>query len=485
MTTVAIVGAGIGGLCTGILLLEKGYKVHIYEKNTHVGGVLNRVTSPDGEFSFEESASIGINPETYKTFFKNLDLNPDDYFQAIPLKVLYQVYFKAGQPLKLMHHNPGLEKGYTTFVAETTHRYTVARHHLLNRSYLKLSDIVNKKVLWALFKIKPFTTANHYVKKFIKDKNLQRIILFQTFFMGIAPWHLPNIYTAVAANTQVQGIQHIQGGLSEYAKVLRRLFQQKGGELSCQATVEKILFAKDHVKGVYVHHTVKEADVVILNTDYLYAQKTLLQRQIKHDYTLSCSTFIIHLGLSKKYPQLQVHNLIINDSFEKEIQMVFKPLLPQKPSMYLYAPCSIDGSYCKNPNHSVLNVMVRVPHLQRLPIPWDSQTQEQLYLLCLNTLTTLTGLEDLDKHIVYHSFTTPKTFAKCYHYTAGSCFGLGHTFLQSMVFRPQVQDKIYPNLYYVGSSIHPGNGASIVIEGATLTADAITKQYPPHPINNP
>ena len=41
MKKVLVVGAGIGGLCTAIRLLNKGYDVTILEKENRVGGKVN------------------------------------------------------------------------------------------------------------------------------------------------------------------------------------------------------------------------------------------------------------------------------------------------------------------------------------------------------------------------------------------------------------------------------------------------------------
>lgn len=51
------------------------------------------------------------------------------------------------------------------------------------------------------------------------------------------------------------------------------------------------------------------------------------------------------------------------------------------------------------------------------------------------------GLKDIEAHIVGYKCTTPKDFAREYNYYGGSYFGFGHSFYQSMVFRPQIKDK--------------------------------------------
>ncbi|MEG2866923.1 MAG: FAD-dependent oxidoreductase [Terrisporobacter sp.] len=42
MKTIVIVGGGIGGLCTSIRLLSKGYKTILLEKENSLGGKINR-----------------------------------------------------------------------------------------------------------------------------------------------------------------------------------------------------------------------------------------------------------------------------------------------------------------------------------------------------------------------------------------------------------------------------------------------------------
>lgn len=85
-------------------------------------------------------------------------------------------------------------------------------------------------------------------------------------------------------------------------------------------------------------------------------------------------------------------------------------------------------------------------------------------------------IKNLSSYILFQKITTPKNFQENFNYYMGSCFGIGHTFFQSMVFRPQIKDKKIENLYYVGASIHPGNGASIVMDCAKIVANTINNE---------
>ena len=489
MRSVTIIGAGIGGLCTGISLLLRGYDVSIYEKNDTAGGVLRTVASPDGAFRFEESASIPINPNTYHQYLSELGLDPKDYFSDQKLETLYHVFFHNGKVLRVPHNltqmRAALQKdfgqdvrGWERFLSITNRKQEISKKYFINQPFLTASSVMNIELLRKLVELNPFSSASGYVKQFITSKELRDFILFQAFFMGIAPDKLPNVYTTVYSGSQMEGISQIKGGLSHYAQLLARIFVERGGKLSVCAPVQKVMRAGAKVTGLRVGGKTVAADVVVVNADYHYAQQVLLGRKMHRYKTLSCSAFIIHLGLAKQYPMLDVHNLLIGKQFEAEIANVFEGKLPDDLSLYLYSPSLADDSFCANPSHSVVNIMVRVPNLASLPLAWDEKTKQTLTNRCLAAVSTIAGLEDLKANILYQSVTTPMDFRDRYNCQHGCCFGVGHTLLQSMVLRPQLQDKTYRNLYYVGSSIHPGNGASIVIECARMAADAICRDHP-------
>lgn len=483
---VVIVGAGLGGLCTGIRLLHHGYQVSIYEKNAYPGGVVRTLTSPDGSFTFDESASIGINPLTYLEIFDAVQKDPSDYFEWTLLQTHYKVFWKNGPTLTLSAHLAETQKSllvdfpqdaqaYTQFICDTSAAYLESKQHLLNQPYLHVRDLLTPKTLYHLLKIHPLSTANTYISRYISSPALKELLLFQTFFMGISPYKLPAIYTAIPANSQLEGIAYIKGGLGAYSQALAKLFTDLGGTLHYHHNIDQVVLGTKKAKGIRCNNKLITADQVVLGTDYTYSMHSLMHQKPLRRFKHSCSTFIIHLGLDKHYETLSVHNLLINTHFKEEIQRLFKGQLPIQPSLYLYAPSCIDKDLCTYPSHSVLNIMVRVPNLSATSIHWDTSTQNHLYTLCLDTVTTLPGLSDLKEHILYHAFTTPVDFAKKYHYTQGSCFGIGHTFFQSLAFRPQIQSKDYSNLYFVGASIHPGNGASIVMDCAKLLVNTLIK----------
>jgi phytoene desaturase len=48
--------------------------------------------------------------------------------------------------------------------------------------------------------------------------------------------------------------------------------------------------------------------------------------------------------------------------------------------------------------------------------------------------------------------------------------------MQINYFRPPIKSEEVENLYFVGSSVHPGSGASIVLIGSKLVAEEIMRE---------
>lgn len=494
---IIVVGAGIGGLCTGIRLQTEGFQVTIYEKNPRAGGCITYVSSEDMTFKIDESASLAINPLTYEKIFYDTGRNPKDYFRWIPLKDYYKVFYPKNMELNLNNNiaitQEEIQKKfddevaeYIRFIYDTSLKYLHAKNSLLNRPFIRKRDLFNLQTLKSLSQLKLQSTAENYVKEYVKSKELQQLILFQTFFMGVSPYSIPSIYTSIAANTQIEGMNHIEGGLAAYVKALEKLFLELGGRINYNAPIDTVVYNNKIAKGIIYKEKLITADRIVLNVDYINSQQRLLHRQLKNpniissvintkkrDFDLSCSTFIIHLGFSTKFDNLEVHNIFIDKNFKKEIKRVFEGKLPETPSLYIYYPSAKDETFCSNKSHSVMNVMVRVPNLQALDICWSKDTKMKLYNSCIDTLEKILRVKTLRSKILFSKITTPIDFEKKYNYYKGCCFGIGHTYFQSLVFRPQIKDKVLKNLYYVGSSIHPGNGASIVMDCAEILSREI------------
>jgi len=71
---------------------------------------------------------------------------------------------------------------------------------------------------------------------------------------------------------------------------------------------------------------------------------------------------------------------------------------------------------------------------------------------------------------------TPRDWFNVYNLAKGAAFGLSHNFMQVGYLRPHNRHHRYGNLYFAGSSTHPGTGLPMVLLSARLTTERILKE---------
>ena len=94
----------------------------------------------------------------------------------------------------------------------------------------------------------------------------------------------------------------------------------------------------------------------------------------------------------------------------------------------------------------------------------------------INRLAASVGIVDLEKHLKFEVSYTPCDWLSMYNLAKGSAFGLSHNFMQVGYLRPHNRHHRYSNLYFVGSSTHPGTGLPMVLLSARLTTERILKE---------
>ena len=489
-----IVGSGIGGLSTALRLLSNGYDVKIYEKQGTIGGKTNKLVH--GPFSFDLTASILMHRRIYEETFSDANLNYMDYLDFIEVDPTYRcfyydkVQYDFGRDLvSLINTLESISTdnsiGYLQFLSDVYERYIIANDHFLQKTFESPSDFFKPSSLVSALRTKSLSTSHQLISKYIKDEKLQNFLAYQSLYVGISPYDGPSIYTLVPVVSQLYGLWHLKGGMYSYVKALEKAIFQLGGEITTNYTVDEILISDGKAVGIKSKDKPDIfSDLVISNADFPYTMDNLIKNEDhKGKYTpsklekmkYSCSTFIIYLGLKKKYPQLAVHNLYINDNFKKNIDFAFTGKLPTEPSFYIYCPTRIDSSIIKSEGECI-SIVVRVPNLFFDNITWDDNTKKTLRNKTISALKNIQGLEDLEENIEYESYLTPEDLEDNFNSYGGAAFGLSPTLIQTNYFRPQFKSETVKNLYFVGSSVHPGPGVSIVLLSSKLLVQEIIKE---------
>ncbi|EKK20350.1 phytoene desaturase family protein [Fructilactobacillus florum] len=492
MKKISVVGAGIGGLTAAIRLQKLGYEVTIYEKEATPGGKMNQIKAKG--FTFDVGPTIVMMPEIYREIFTFCGRNPDDYIPMQKVEPMLELFFRDEEELSfsndLVQLTQTLEKispedaqGYLHFLSDIYQRYLIAKDNFLTRSFRSFTDFYNPKSLFAGVKLKTFNDAYSSIAKYVKDERLRKSLAFQTLYIGISPYQGPSLYTIIPMIELLYGIYFIKGGMYTMATALARLFTELGGQIVYNTPVSELVIQNRQAVGVKIDHTLVPSDAVVCNADFPYAMQSLIpdERQ-RGKYTnhkienmeYSCSCFVMYLGLDKKYSPSALHSIYFADDFKLNIDELFENgNLPTDPSFYVYRPSLLDDTLAPT-GQEALYVLVPVPELSKYA-DWSPAVQTKYRNQIINLIKERTGFKDIEQHISFEEFYTPKDFQTKFNAYNGATFGLKPTLRQSNYYRPHNKFKYADHLYFCGSSTHPGAGVPIVMQSAKLAVEEVLR----------
>ena len=489
---IIVVGAGVGGLATAIRLQSKGYEVEIFEKEEMVGGKMHQIKG--NGFTFDLGPTIVMMPEIYNEIFEIAGKDPKDYIPMESLDPIYSLTFHTGERVtastdlvKLTKFLEGISyedtQGYLSYLAEIYKRYLVAKDHFIYKAFRGPMDFYNPSTLRQALKLKTFDSAYHTISKYVKDDRLRKLLSFQTLYIGISPYNGPSIYTIIPMIESIYGVWFIKGGMYTMAKSMERLFIELGGKINLNTPIDEIIIEDGKAVGIKANSKEIKADSIVCNADFPYAMKNLIKEEkYKGKYKdkkidkmkYSCSCFLMYLGLNKKLDDLEVHNIFFAEDFDKNINDIFDGTLPDDPSIYLYSSSKMDSSLAPEGKES-LYVLVPIPELSTSKTEWNDETIAKYRSRIMDIIKDKTKIDNFEDLIEFEKIVTPNDFESRFNAYNGATFGLAPTLFQSNYYRPHNKATHCENLYFVGSSVHPGAGVPIVLTSAKLTASEVMK----------
>ena len=96
---VVVIGAGLGGMSTAIMLARNGFQVTILEKNAQIGGKLNQLKTQG--FSFDLGPSIFTLPQVFRPIFEGDGKQLEDYITLQRVDPQWRNFFEDGFVLDL------------------------------------------------------------------------------------------------------------------------------------------------------------------------------------------------------------------------------------------------------------------------------------------------------------------------------------------------------------------------------------------------
>jgi phytoene desaturase len=491
MTSVLVIGAGIGGIAVAGRLARRGYDVTVVEKNAVPGGRLNKLVQ-DGH-RFDVGPSLFLMPQTYAATYAALGERMEDHLDLQRVDPTYHLHFDDDSKLLLSADlnrmqeqleaiEPGSFDGLLRYLVEGHRHFHLSLDRFVGKNFYTPFDEFNPANLPLLFQLKALTMHYDNIGNYFTHPKLKAAFTFQNMYLGLSPYEAPATYSLLQYTELADGVWFPLGGMYRIIESLVSIAEGHGARFLYRSPVERIAVEGGRATGVVLEDgTEMKAGVVIANADLPYVYDRLLpdrdlaQRMMNKRFT--CSTIMFYWGVDTVYPQLAHHNVFLSGDYRASFDRIFHDhTLPERPSFYIHVPNRTDPAAAP-PGHDDLMVLVPVGCIhEELGQDFDAlraRAKETVF----RRLERL-GVTDLEAHITHEVSYTPHDWREMFNLARGAAFGLGHNFTQVGYLRPQNRHGRYRNLYFCGASTHPGTGVPIVLIGAGLVEERIAKEAP-------
>ncbi|WP_338873760.1 phytoene desaturase family protein [Spirosoma sp. SC4-14] len=485
---ILVIGAGFAGLAAATSLANKGYDVTILEKNSMPGGRA-RVFQANG-FTFDMGPSWYWMPDVFETYFARFNKKPSDYYQLVRLDPSYKVIFGPNEAIDLPaglenlenlfeQIEPGSALQLRTFLTQASYKYKVGINNFVWKPSRSIREFLSLKLLYDVTRLDVFQSFASHARKFFKHPRLLEIVEFPILFLGATPANTPAMYSLMNYAEMALGTWYPMGGMYEIVKAMVSLAEEKGVKLLLNQNVQQIEIAQGKAKRVITNQGIFEADVVVAGADYNHVDTNLVDppnRNYDENYwqkrVMAPSSLLFYLGVNKRVPRLEHHNLFFDEDFSVHAQEIYEtPRWPTKPLFYASAPSKTDSGVAPYGCENIFLLIPVAPDLQD-----DDATREYYFNLIMDRLEAYVG-EDIRSHIIYKRSYAHRDFKNDYNAFRGNAYGLANTLRQTALLKPSMKNKKVNNLFYTGQLTVPGPGVPPSLISGLVVADEVAREF--------
>jgi phytoene desaturase len=495
MSKVTIIGSGFGGLSLAIRLQSRGFDVTVFEKNAKVGGHAYQLKK-DG-YTFDMGPSLVTAPDIIQKVFESAGRKMEDYIDLVYLDPFYRIYFHDKSFIdynadaefmkkQMAQFNPKDAENFDAFMDYTRQMYDEVITNGLGAQPFTLKKMI--QFMPKALGLKALNSTYSVVSKYFKDPRNRFTFSFHPLFIGGSPFRSPAVYLMIPYLEKHGGVWFSKGGMYSLVEALEKVFLEIGGKIKTNSEVDQITVKNGKVTGVMVNKEFHDSDIVVSNAHFAHTHLDLIDSRHRKKWTdnkikktaYSMSSFLMYMGVKKKYPQLKHHTLILSERYKELVKDIFdRKILADDFSMYLHAPSITDESMAPEGCESMY-VLIPVPNLAG-----DINWQEKKHTFAKKVLDFLEhdfGLEGLQDNLDVLELYTPEDFKTHRNNYLGSAWGVEPKLTQSASFRPGNKSEDIDNLYIVGASTHPGAGVPGVLLTAEATENAIIENFGEMPV---
>lgn len=503
-SSVAVIGAGPGGLASAMLLAASGASVTVYEAGPTVGGRTSRVRldSSAGAFGVDRGPTFFLMPYVLEEIFAATGRRLSDYADLRRLDPMYRLLLgRPGQsPLQVDATQDVAEMSRRLAAIEPADGAAFERFIADNRTKLRLMepilrssirsplDLLSAGTMKVLPHLHPHLTVAQLLKRYFKNPFVRLAVSFQSKYLGMSPMDCPSLFTILPFIEYEYGVWHPIGGCSALMEAMAGACREMGVEIRCSSRVAALGLSGDRVAGVRLEgeDRVREHEQVLVNADATWALKALLPENLRPTADsdakvdarrYSCSTYMLYLGIQGEV-DLPHHTIFVSSKYEQNLaDITSNGTLSEDPSVYACNPTPIDPTLAP-PGHSSLYVLMPTPNTRASGerIDWDPATAEGRKIRegVLDQLEKRLGITDIRRRIRAEHVTTPSDWKRGADgigaINHGATFNMAHNLGQMLHKRVQHEYPSVKGLYFCGGGTHPGSGLPVIFLSSQIVA---------------
>ncbi len=486
-THIVIIGSGLGGLASGVLLASEGFRVTILEKNKAPGGCLRSDTQNGFRFNF--GAEIITAPFLFDQLFEKAGRNRKDYFEFQPFDPVFQAIFPGGRRFAFFNDpamtsqmnglfSPADQASFLTYCEENDKVF----NEIFFDTY---ASPLSAAPLFPWGKRFPGWNNAELANRF-EGEEIRRLFNCWPLLAGGNPKESSNLDRVIPAIFNRWGAWIPVGGMKTLVDALVSLFLESGGEIFYETEVQELQIFNRRVSGVRLSDgSIQHADIVLSNADVLTTSLNLIDSdQTRYADTERAkklepgtSVFVYHLGLNcilEEKLSLAGNNFIFPEKYEGFLTELFEyKQLSADPFFLLRVPSKNDP-YASPPGCQSLSVVAPVPNLSG-KIEW-AQASFRFRNRILDLIQPY-FLTDLRTHMIFETFMDPHQLEEKNGSYLGAAFSIRPGNYHRPISRFPHRSGDIRNLYYVGAGTHPGPFVPGVLLGVNLAVKAIKEDF--------
>ena len=491
---VIVVGAGIGGLVSALLLANQGVRVTLVESSAAAGGKMRRIVV--GGAPVDSGPTVFTMRWVFEQIFAQVGCNLADVVKLEPLDILCRHAWRSSDArLDLFtdvarssdaiaqFSSPAEALRFKAFCAEAKKIYKLLEGPYIRSSRPSLTGLgldLGPAGLAALASLGPFASLWQSLGKYFHDPRLRQLFGRYATYCGASPWQAPATLMLVA-HVELDGVWSVDGGMHALAQAVAQQAAVQGATLRYNTPCKRILVKGGRACGIELADGEQlAADAVVFNGDASALAQGLLGEAAKsatrvtalNKRSLSAVTWSVN-AKTTGFPLVR-HNVFFDDDYALEFDQIFKQhRLPSRGTVYVCAQDRSDAALTTDQNERLL-CLVNAPPVGdmagKYPLT-DSEIQscqeQSLRLLSQCGLTL-----DLNSATAHSVCTTPAGFNQLFPGTGGALYGQASHGWMTPFKRPGATSKL-PGLYLAGGSVHPGPGVPMAALSGQLAAATV------------